>query len=114
MSSVPVSITSNRAARADTSADGDQPRASNSWSSWRSSARLVLRNRVTHLRSSPVSALKASLGTPCSKSSGVVPSRLLPQTMWWSRKPRGRPLSLASSQRLTLQSSTAMGLISIP
>ena len=38
---------------------------------------------------SPSMGLKASSGMPEEIRSGVVPSRLLPTRMWWSRKERG-------------------------
>ena len=44
----------------------------------------------------------------------MVPSRLLPHWMWWSRNESGLPGSSDSSQRLTLHSSTAIGLMSTP
>ncbi len=49
---------------------------------------------------SPSMGLNASSGMPSLMRAGVVPSRLLPHWMWWSRKARGLPGSMASSQSL--------------
>ena len=58
--------------------------------------------------------LERVVGDALVSSSAVVPSRVLPHLMWASRKESGLPGSSASIQRLTLQSSTAIGLTSTP
>ena len=64
--------------------------------------------------SSPSMGVNASSGMPSAINLGVVPNRLFPHFMWWSKNDSGFPGSIASIQRLTLQSSTAIGLRSTP
>ena len=78
------------------------------------SARFRRLSPVQTFQSSPCWGLNASSGRPASISSGVVPSRLFPTRMWWSRGESGLPGSSASSHRLTRHSSAAIGFMSTP